>query len=508
VVREQAALPLREGTRPLGLVGDAARVTGVSVARDNAAVETIQAVLVADATGRRSKTPRCWQRLELCSLKRRASSQIWLLHQTLSDVARACGRSSRDHASPTPDARSAQAKGVIRAVRRFRDVMVLGSGLEEGRPARRAIERRTVGPETFLHFCAITSILYVTLSGIRRVTSLASGLTMYSKLISFIVCAWLIAGTGAGFCDTITRTPEIFPLNSLALITGMVFDGTSIWIADINKQVVRLDANHSIAEHFNLDGDLGALAPGSGHTIYVTDPKTAWQISRDSSAVKEIPALGINNCSQESVAADGPFVWVVNACEVKNGSTNSVFSSLLLRIDPNTGERNLVTLATIGSGSNLLLINQGKVWVNGDDCSVVDENTLELKTFRPSGTTWVGPMAANTHNVFLSAVGPNAGPQFVIAFDPSTLQEIARTTIDLPIENITADEQNVVAFGQNQLYVLSASDLALQRIINIDQSLIQTHADAMFVLNGDLLIADDELGARIPNRILLFHDWR
>ena len=105
-------------------------------------------------------------------------------------------------------------------------------------------------------------------------------------------------------------------------------------------------------------------------------------------------------------------------------------------------------------------------------------------------------------------MGPDAGPQLIIAFDPSTLTETARTTIDLPLENITADEQNVIAFGDNQIYVLSASDLALQRVIKVDPSLIQTHADAMFVLNGDLLVGDDELGAGIPNRILLFHDWR
>ena len=331
---------------------------------------------------------------------------------------------------------------------------------------------------------------------------------MYAKLIVPLAFACLAVGSTAGFADTVARTPEIFPLNSLALITGMTFDGTSIWIADINKQVVRLDANHVIAQHIDLDGDIGALATGGDHSIFVTDPKTAWQISRDTGAVREIPALAINNCNQESVAADASFVWVVNACEVKNGSANSVYSSLLLRIDPKTGDRNLVTLATIGSGSNLLLINQGKVWVNGDVCSVVDENTLELKTLQPDGTSWVGPMTANTHNVFLSAVGPNAGPQYVIAFDPSTLQETARTTLDLPLENITADEQNVVAFGENKIYVLSAGDLSLQRIINVDQSLIQTHADAMFVLNGDLVVADDELGAGIPNRLLLFHDWR
>jgi len=168
----------------------------------------------------------------------------------------------------------------------------------------------------------------------------------------------------------------------------------------------------------------------------------------------------MNNCNQESIAADGPFVWVVNACEVNNGSTNSVFSSLLMRINPNTGERNLVTLTTLGSGSTLLLINQGKAWVNGDDCSVVDANTLELKTFKPSGTSWVGPMAANTQKVFLSAEGADPGPQFVIAFDPATLTETARTTLDLPLENITADDQNVVAFAENRIYVLSASDLS------------------------------------------------
>jgi hypothetical protein len=117
-------------------------------------------------------------------------------------------------------------------------------------------------------------------------------------------------------------------------------------------------------------------------------------------------------------------------------------------------------------------------------------------------------MAANAHKIFLSAVGPTAGPQFVIAFDPSTLTETARTTLDLPLENITADEQNVVAFAENKIYVLSASDLTLQRVINIDSSLIQTHAQAMFIHNGDVLVGDDELGAGIPNRILLFHDWR
>ncbi|MFC4533336.1 NAD(P)/FAD-dependent oxidoreductase [Sphaerisporangium dianthi] len=62
VVRRRAlgggAVSVREGTQALGLVGDAARVTGVSVRREGAPAETIRADLVVDATGRRSKAAR------------------------------------------------------------------------------------------------------------------------------------------------------------------------------------------------------------------------------------------------------------------------------------------------------------------------------------------------------------------------------------------------------------------------------------------------------------------
>lgn len=60
VVRRRAlgAVSTWTGTQALGLVGDASRVTGVSVRREGAPSETIEADLVVDATGRRSKAPR------------------------------------------------------------------------------------------------------------------------------------------------------------------------------------------------------------------------------------------------------------------------------------------------------------------------------------------------------------------------------------------------------------------------------------------------------------------
>ncbi|MGI5286220.1 NAD(P)/FAD-dependent oxidoreductase [Nonomuraea polychroma] len=60
VVRQRAlaAVSTWAGTQAIGLVGDASRVTGVSVRREGGPAETIEADLVVDATGRRSKAPR------------------------------------------------------------------------------------------------------------------------------------------------------------------------------------------------------------------------------------------------------------------------------------------------------------------------------------------------------------------------------------------------------------------------------------------------------------------
>ncbi|MFG1874911.1 NAD(P)/FAD-dependent oxidoreductase [Sphaerisporangium sp. NPDC049003] len=62
VVRPRAlgggAVTTWEGARALGMAGDATRVTGIQVRREGGRAETIEADLVVDATGRRSKAPR------------------------------------------------------------------------------------------------------------------------------------------------------------------------------------------------------------------------------------------------------------------------------------------------------------------------------------------------------------------------------------------------------------------------------------------------------------------
>lgn len=62
VIRQRAladgAVTVRERTRVLGLVGDASRVSGVLVAGEDGSGETLDADLVVDATGRRSRAAR------------------------------------------------------------------------------------------------------------------------------------------------------------------------------------------------------------------------------------------------------------------------------------------------------------------------------------------------------------------------------------------------------------------------------------------------------------------
>src|SRR5580704_6876500 len=333
---------------------------------------------------------------------------------------------------------------------------------------------------------------------------------MYSRLISLAVGAWILTNPAAGLSDTITLQPKIFPFSSFTLITGMAFDGKSIWLADMGtqtvKQIVRLDANYTVAQRVKIDGGIdGLMLAGDGNgMIYAANGQTVWQVSSATGAVKKIPGLGIDNCPQNNLAAGASFIWVLSSCQVKNGSSSSVSGSLLLRIDPKTGERNVATLGLVGDVGNQPIFNKGKIWVGGDHGSVVDANTLAVSTFRPDGTTSIGPSSANAHAVYLVAQGSDKGPQFIVAIDPVTLKETARVTLDNFVDNIIADDQNVVAFGQEQIYVLSASDLTLQRVITPSPTLIQFHADWALIRNGDLLIADDEMGVDIPNRILLF----
>jgi hypothetical protein len=138
---------------------------------------------------------------------------------------------------------------------------------------------------------------------------------MYSRLLSIALGAWILANPAAALSDTVTLQPKIFPFSSFTLITGMAFDGRSIWLADMGKQttkqVVRLDTNYAVAQRVRIDGDVnGLMLASDGHgAIYAANGQTIWQVSGATGTVKKIPSLGIDNCPQGNIAAGGSFVF-------------------------------------------------------------------------------------------------------------------------------------------------------------------------------------------------------
>jgi len=110
---------------------------------------------------------------------------------------------------------------------------------------------------------------------------------VYSTLTLFAVCVWVLANPTTGLSDAITLDPRIFPLDSFNLITDIAFDGKSIWVAGFD-QVVRLNANYTVAQRIKVDGHIASLGLGSDGAIYVADDKTVWQISRGSETLKKI----------------------------------------------------------------------------------------------------------------------------------------------------------------------------------------------------------------------------
>ena len=332
---------------------------------------------------------------------------------------------------------------------------------------------------------------------------------MSSRLISLAACGWLLTSTVSGLCDTVTIQPKIFPFSSFTLITGTVFDGKSFWLADMSlkspKLLVRLDPNFAIAQRvtINTGSENGVMLASEGNgLLYAANETFVWQISQ-AGGVKTLPALGLDNCSQQNIAAGGSFVWVLGACKAKDDSSAG---SVLLRIDPKTGKLSVVALP--GKDGYHVAISHGSIWVCSDDCTVIDVNTLVTRTFHADGVTSVTAVAASQQKVYVAAQGAEGASPVIVAIDPGTLKETARAPIQDFIVSVIADGQHVVAFGQQQFSVLSAADLTLQRVITPSPTLQQFHAEWTFLHNGDLVVADDELGVDIPNRILVFRDWR
>jgi DNA-binding beta-propeller fold protein YncE len=314
------------------------------------------------------------------------------------------------------------------------------------------------------------------------------------------LCAGALALAGPARGDTVTLKPAVHMLGEW--VDGMVSDGKTILIAETGQStIVELDGNYRILRRIRPGGSPLKIALGRDGTLYallqVEDDIKLW-LRAPGGAARMVAGLGKMRCATALAAGEGAYVWVLTGCNDEKAT--------LLRIDPRTNAVSKVALGPGGGGGELLL-RPGQVWVGLDRISVVEEATLAIRTVEvgaAKGQAAFGPLAADAARVYAGATD-EAGSA-VIAIDPATLKETARTKVDAPITVLLADGGRVIA-AASRLSVLAAGQLGLQRVIDIP--LAEVEPRSLMLRNGDLLITDFRIkDARENGALLVLHGWQ
>jgi hypothetical protein len=317
------------------------------------------------------------------------------------------------------------------------------------------------------------------------------------------LAASALAMAGPASSDTVTLRPSVHMLGEW--VDGMVFDGSSIWVAETGQSsLAQLNATYGVARRVKLAGVPRKIDIGSDRAIYALiesdDQTRLWQQLPGSAAGKVIAGLEGVRCGVTLATGDGPFVWVLSGCDDE--------TAVLIRIDPKTGALAKVPLGPGGGGA--LLVRQGNVWVGIDRFSVVDESTLAVRNSdiqnKPGPQVFFSAFAADVALVY-AAIGSDT-TKLVVAIDPATLQETARAAVDQTINAIVADAHNVVAVGsEGRIFVLAARTLALQRVVNLPVPEVEPRAG--MIRNGELLITDFRVKTeKERGALLVLRGWR
>ena len=304
---------------------------------------------------------------------------------------------------------------------------------------------------------------------------------MRLRYVLLALAASALAMAGPASSDTVTLRPSVHMLGEW--VDGMVFDGSSIWVAETGQSsLAQLNATYGVARRVKLAGAPRKIDIGRDGAIYALiesdDQTRLWQQLPGSTAGEVI--AGLEGAVGVTLATgDSPFVWVL-----PGATTRPPF----IRIDPKTAALAKVPLGPGGGGE--LLVRQGEVWVGIDRLSVVDESTLAVRSSdiqnKLGPQVFFSAFAADVALVY-AAIGSDT-TKLVVAIDPATLQKTARAAVDQTINAIVADAQNVVAVGGESRTVLAARTLALQRVVNLPVPEVEPRA--AMIRNGELLITD------------------
>ena len=296
-----------------------------------------------------------------------------------------------------------------------------------------------------------------------------------------------------------TLTPAIVPVGKWA--EGVAYDGRSLWVAESGQRsIVQLDKNGAIVRRVavgRLPVGMATRADGHVYALVQTD-RAVWQ---------EIPGrpkggrlASLKECPQAMAATDEA-VWVLTLPDCSSAN------SRVIRIDPATGQ--LQETGPLGEWGQAIAASHGKVWVahaRGPALSVIDPGSMRAES-RAIDKASLWAITSNRTSIFVGGrIDEDNGRGVIVAIDPASSQERFRLAVDHRIAVLAADDETLVAVGENgTVWTLSAKDLTLRSVITLS---IGSFQPSSALIRDDRLIIVAQQYKGENGAVLSLSDWR
>jgi len=300
-----------------------------------------------------------------------------------------------------------------------------------------------------------------------------------------------------------TREPEEISLSARVIRVGrwpegIAFDGKSLWVAESGvRRVAQIDPKRRKVlrrvKVGRLPVDMAARA-GDGVYALVQTSKTLWRQAgrkgRRFARFKECP---------QAMAADNQAIYVV--AWIDCGSSRAQ----LYKIDPVTAK--VSELAKIGPTVHSAAAINGQVFVGnyndrGPALSRIDGTTGKLNYIPAQGGGFYD-IVANDRAVYASGGIGTRG--VIIGLFVADLDRMYRQVVDDDLVVVTATNQHVVVIGERgTIWVLSADNLGVQRIINTDFGPFRPNG---VLAVGDRLYVTTQVGEGKKGTLLEINGW-
>lgn len=302
--------------------------------------------------------------------------------------------------------------------------------------------------------------------------------------------------------DTISVSPRVIPVGKWP--EGIGWDGNDLWVAESGqRRIAQIDvASGRVVRQVKvgrLPVGIYSSSGGSIYTVVATDKKIWEQPARARGHV-----FGHLPDYPSAVAGDDSALYILGWVGGRNDRIR------VTRFDRSTGRR---------ARSGILMRNGQDIAVGGGSVWTVhtpNPGESEILMFDPSSLRQLGrttvdgflrKLAAGDQGVF--AGGSQQGSGVVVKFDPKTGEEVGHTVLEsAPVLDLVLDNDFVLAVDRyGVISVLNASNLALLRTIRMDFDFGDGYPKAMLPFGSSLAITTQH-GRGENGSLLIIADWR